>query len=191
MLSLCPREAVHLVGRATALQRPKVVLTFFPSTQAAESKTKRQDDCVVIGDSAPSRAWITAAVAALYRQRRTADQLFPLTASNYLRVFHASRRMARLPSSHPHRLRHGGASADGANHVEEAIVRRRGRWATRRSTTRYTKPARYLRQQALVEHRAGEVTVAEAFLKRHLAEKVSALATTASPAARKRKSRSM
>ena len=119
-------------------------LTMHPSTELGRSKTKQQDDTITIGSTCPRRAWLTKVAAAL-AARRTGP-LFPLTEERHRAIFHTSRRLANLPVSHPHRLRHGGASADGAALLPEATIQGRGRWVSPKSVLRYKKPARYLRE---------------------------------------------
>ena len=147
----------------------KTVITFFPSSQAAKSKTKQQDDSVIVGATSARREWIGDLVRERKRCQRAESRLVPLTERRCLELFHASRRFARLQASRPHRLRHGGASADGANNVPEPTIRARGRWSRRESCVRYTKPARYLRQLALLSRvQLNDAMAAEAYLRKEL-----------------------
>ena len=121
-------------------------LTLHPCTEAGRSKTKQQDDTITIGSTCPRRAWLTKVAAAL--ATRTSGPLLPLTEPRHRALFHRSRQLAGLQVSHPHRLRHGGASADGAAQLPEATIQARGRWVHAKSVQRYKKPARYLRELA-------------------------------------------
>ena len=73
-----------------------------------------------------------------------------MSLEEYVRLFHLSRKLASLAPSHPHRLRHGGASADAVLNVQDLTIQQRGRWASIKSVARYRRPALYLRQLALL-----------------------------------------
>ena len=70
--------------------------------------------------------------------------------SRYLSRWHLSRQLGRQERAHPHRLRHGAASADAMNHATDLTLMERGPRATIRGVARYTTPARYLHQLSLL-----------------------------------------
>ena len=82
--------------------------------------------------------------------------LFELTPKRYQQLFQSAWKAALLPPSHPHRLRHGGASHDGLlprSQMSDLDIQMRGDWASAKSVLRYRKPAKYLRRLAeLSEH---------------------------------------
>ena len=80
-----------------------------------------------------------------------------------------ARRAAKLSSSHPHRLRHGGASADSLEGISDFTLMDRGHWMSVASIKRYRQPAPYLRQLELLSpQQRSEAVRAELWLKRNL-----------------------
>ena len=105
------------------LRAPRVVLghgtlTFFPSTRLIEYQTP----------------------------------LHPLlmgTASRFSReAFNNSRTLAGWPKSSPHRLRHGGASADAEHGFSELVLMQRRSWESAKTLLIYRQTVRYLTPQA-------------------------------------------
>ena len=122
-------------------------LTLYPSTAPRRSKTHVQDETVKVGQTANARMWLNKICRPLLRMERKSLRLIDLDPAMYLKLFaHAA--VAALGHVTPHQLRHGGASADGAQMVSEAILMGRGKWADRRSVIRYMKPAVYVRRLA-------------------------------------------
>ena len=126
-------------------------LTLFPSTQSSVSKTSTQDLTRTVGGSNPTRRWLSSLCKPLLMASRD-FLLFPMTAVTYLTLFNLSRKGAALPSSHPHRLRHGGAFAEASQEVpsSDLDLATRGGWASLVSVKRYRQPAPYLRQLHLL-----------------------------------------
>ena len=143
-------------------------LTLWPSTEASYSKTRTQDDTVIVGGSNPDRAWLAELCGPL--KRHSSDpRLLAMSPSRYLTLFHAGRARAGLWPSHAHRLRHGGASADGLAGAEDTEMAQRGRWSSLKSVRRYRRPAQYLRQLArLSPQQLTASTSAVASLRRDL-----------------------
>ena len=110
------------------------------------SKARTQDDTLEVGATDPNRAWLQHLCPALKAMARTTPLLLDMTASTYLNLFRRAVKSVRGGHFHPHQLRHGGASADGALKVPELTMLMRGRWAARKSLLRYMRPAQYLRQ---------------------------------------------
>jgi len=127
-------------------------VTLFPATQAGVSTTGKQDDTVLIATSNPARAWLTQLLPPITAQRHPSGSLLGLTQSTFVRLFHASRRAAKLPPSWPHRLQHGGASADALAGCSDLTIADRGRWASVASVRRYRRPGQYLRQLRLLSY---------------------------------------
>jgi len=122
-------------------------LTLFPATGRTESKTHRQDLTKIVGGTDPRRAWLSRLCPALKASRMGQHLLLGIDESRYQYLFHRARRLAKVPDSHPHRLRHGGASADGLlDEVTDLQIQERGNWASIKSVALYRQPARYLRQ---------------------------------------------
>eukprot|EP00971_Amphidinium_carterae_P341466 6480265-Amphidinium_carterae.1 len=134
-----PSELLRLrAGHFTSPRRhdrtQRWVVTFFPSTELAMSKTLQQDDSVVLAATQPDRLWLCKPLA-------------------HLAVFEKACRSlsGKLPLSFvPHSLRHGGASGDAAAGVATKVIQLRGRWKAHSSVLRYQKPARYIRRRALL-----------------------------------------
>ena len=129
-------------------------LTFFPETQSLTSKTHTQDDTVTIGSSNPQRKWISQLCPLLLRVPTSDGGLLGITRKQYQSMFYLARRRAGLSLAGPHRLRHGGASADGLlegmDRITDLDLATRGRWKSLDSVRRYRRPAKYLRQLALL-----------------------------------------
>ena len=125
-------------------------LTLFPSSGETESKTRTQDDTAAIGATHPSRKWLTRLCAPLRAINPSDPRLLGLDPARYHELFRRARVLAGLMPSSPHRLRHGGASADAllTNElsVSDLTIASRGRWASLSSVRRYRQPAQYLRQ---------------------------------------------
>ena len=127
------------------------LVTFYPATQAARSKTGQQGDSVVIGVR-PQRRWLRKVFQALVAQAPRDGTLLQIDLASYENFFHAGATRAGLAHLRlvPHCLRHGGASVDDLNKVPEGDIQTRGRWKARGSLLRYKKHGRYLRQVALL-----------------------------------------
>ena len=110
------------------------------------SKARTQDDTLEIGVTDPNRAWLQELCPALKKMSRKTPLLLDMPVSTYLLLFRRAVKTLNEGHIHPHQLRHGGASADGALKVPELTMLMRGRWAARNSLLRYMKPAQYLRQ---------------------------------------------
>ena len=132
-------------------------VTLYPTTQQATSKTRTQDETIILGASNRRRAWLTRLCPALKRRRPQEPLLIGLTASRYMQLYALGRSAAGLPPSNLHRLRHGGASADAlltkGEQLSDLDICSRGRWASLQSVRRYRQPARYLRQLEILSAR--------------------------------------
>ena len=129
-------------------------LTLYPTTQQETSKTRTQDETISIGASNKRRAWVRQLCRPLKQHCPSDKRLLCLSIKRYLQLFHLGRQLAQLPVSNPHRLRHGGASADGlltnGEQLSDVEIASRGRWGSMKSIRRYRQPARYLRQLQLL-----------------------------------------
>jgi len=123
-------------------------LTLFPSTHVEEAKNKLQDVTKMVGATDERRRWLTHLLRPLLRSGLGQDRLLgPLNPGRYLKLFHRSRVLASLQPSHPHRLRHGGASLDGLDqNIGDQTLQDRGGWKSVKSIAIYRQPARYLRE---------------------------------------------
>jgi len=128
-------------------------ITQFPSTRRATSKTRQHDLTGAIGSTNDSRRWLQQLCPLLrdFPRPRGDVRLFPLSVDEVQAMLADSRRLASLPPTALHRLRHGGASADGIAGVADSIMLERGAWSSLKSLMRYRRPARYLRQLALLK----------------------------------------
>ena len=120
-------------------------LTLWPSTAHQTSKTNTQDATKTIGLAKP-RSWLAQLCPILKRLAPDDPRLIPLTQERYVTLFHRAFALATLPQCTPHRLRHGGASADGMLGFSDAEIMIKGGWRSPASIQRYRRPARYLRQ---------------------------------------------
>ena len=129
-------------------------LTLYPTTQQETSKTRTQDETVAIGTSNKRRLWLRQLCRPLTLHSPSDKRLLCMTPKRYLQLFHLGRRLAHLAPSNPHRLRHGGASADGlltsGEQLSDLEIASRGRSRSMKSIRRYRQPARYLRQLQLL-----------------------------------------
>ena len=148
-------------------------LTMWPSTETEVSKVGSQDDTKYLGATNADRAWLAQLCRPLLSMSRRSPYLFPITQRRYLRLFHLAHSLANVPASHPHRLRHGGASADALAQCSDLCLMERGPWRSVQSIMRYRRPARYLRQLALLTPRqvslAADAPTTIISLVRHLA----------------------
>ena len=126
-------------------------LTMFPVSHDLTSKTNLQDLTVAIGSTHYERAWLSAVAEALHRTATASPMLVPMTPHMYLQLFRLARELAKLKGySHPHQLRHGGASMDGMQTGPERMtdidLADRGSWSATKSIQRYRREAPYLRR---------------------------------------------
>jgi len=141
------------LGAAARSAATAWTLTLYPATGRAVSKTHRQDLTKIIGDTDPRRAWLVRLCPVLKAAHLHPKLLLGLSEARYLHFFRKARSLGNLPQSHPHRLRHGGASADGLlSSVSDFQLQERGNWATPKSVAIYRQPARYLRQLEKLTH---------------------------------------
>ena len=114
------------------------------------SKVGKHDHTVTIGSTHPDRAWLCDLMTVLSNRRRPQVSLFELTPARWVEKFHQSRTLAGLGPSFPHKLRHGGASADallvGPEKVDDLTLADRGDWASTKSISRYRRPVKYVRE---------------------------------------------
>jgi len=145
-------------------------VTQFPATGLATSKTRQHDLTGGVGATCAKRRWLQQLCPLLQACPRGASErrLFPLHQDEMQAMFVEGRRLAGLRPSHLHRLRHGGASVDGMDAVADSVMLERGSWAALRSLMRYRRPARYLRQLALLTKQ--QVELAQTVPTRILAE---------------------
>ena len=104
------------------------------------------DETLPIGTANQARMWITGVLPALAKMERSSTKLLDLTPAVYLKLFHHSRRLAKLDKAGPHQLRHGGASCDGLTDMSDLTLADRGRWAAVASVRRYREPAQYIKR---------------------------------------------
>ena len=87
-------------------------LTMFPETEAARSTTGTQDHTIIVGGSHKEREWLTK-VCVHSKRLSTNGHLLDMTQARYHFLYTKAFEAAGLPPSHPHMLRHGGASTYG------------------------------------------------------------------------------
>jgi len=132
-------------------------LTLHPVTANEYSKTRTQDTTIMIGSSHVDRSWLTQ-LCPIAVKLAGPTMLIDIEAKRYKELFTTAWATAGVPTSHPHRLRHGGASMDGMQGpavMSDLDIQQRGDWRTQSSVARYRRPARYLRrlQQLSLEQR--------------------------------------
>ena len=164
--------------RATAewLVPPKVAgeqiwaMIFFPSCSAEMSKTKQQDDTVILAQSA-ERRWLNTVVSTLWRRSFPKKRLFNLTYYQVRQACQQGHADLKLKGGTmcPHRLRHGGASLDALSGKPRSYIKHRGRWQSTKSVDRYMKHGRYLRMLGLLsDQQRHDAHLAEKWLKKNL-----------------------
>ena len=136
-------------------------LTMFPVSHDLTSKTNLQDLTVAIASTHSERAWLSEVAEALHRTATSSPMLVPMTPHMYLQLFKLARELAKLKGySHPHQLRHGGASMDamqtgpdrmtdidlGATSPGHRLARALDQWSATQSIRRYRQEAPYLRR---------------------------------------------
>ena len=108
------------------------------------------DETLSIGTSHPRRAWLQTICPGILKLPHPNGLLLGVTTAEYNILFHRARDLADLFKSSPHRLRHGGASADalqdGNEKRTDLDLATRGRWSSLSSVRRYRQPAQYLRE---------------------------------------------
>ena len=134
---------------ATAVLRAWTI-TFYPANQSLSNKAGLQDDTIAIGCSNPRRRWVSELAGLCALRRRGSQHLFTLSLREFENSLTILAEQAALPKRVPHQLRHGGASADAIDGLEDVPLQSRGRWASPKSVLRYRKPGRYLRELALL-----------------------------------------
>jgi hypothetical protein len=112
------------------------------------SKMGKHDRTVTLGSSHPDRKWVGDLAEIIHARSKSHELLYELSALRWANRFHHARKMAQLAPSVPHRLRHGGASADGVltkeDRLDDLTLSDRGDWASTRSVKRYRRPGKYV-----------------------------------------------
>ena len=162
-------SASWLIPPSTSGSHSKRALIFFPSDQNMKSKTKQQDDTVIVGDL-HERAWLNSIAGAVWRRAFPHRRLFPLVYADVLKA--CKKAFAEVGCSGevmcPHRLRHGGASVDALQGKPSTYIKHRGRWTSSKSVSRYMKHGRYLRMMSLLsDQQRNSSRKAEQWLKKH------------------------
>ena len=162
-------SASWLIPPSASGSHGKWALIFFPSDQNMKSKTKQQDDTVIIGDL-QDRAWLNSIAGAVHRRAFPHRRLFPLVYPDVLKA--CKKAFAEVGCSGevmcPHRLRHGGASVDALQGKPSTYIKHRGRWTSSKSVSRYMKHGRYLRMMSLLsEQQRSSSRKSEQWLKKH------------------------
>lgn len=138
-----------IVGDYRALTGERWVLTFFPATADEVSKTRQQDDTVVIGEVLP---WVSQCVPALV-QRAQFGKIFLFDLPTYEREMQNKLEAGGVGGvGTPHGNRHGGASLMAVMGAPHQAVQARGRWASDSSVMRYKKHGRFLRCRAALAY---------------------------------------
>ena len=134
-------------------------VVFAPAELGFVTKTGQVDDSVVLGS--PSRPWAPKVAAALVQRAskvsggrgKPADPRAPLfrnlTLAKYESDFKAAAKAFNYNKLNvtPHTVRHTAPSHDIYHkHRNLEQVRRRGRWAAKKSVTRYERHAKLLKQ---------------------------------------------
>ena len=145
-----------------------------PSTEHRTTKTRTQDDTVVVGNQNPDRQFVAKVVGALKtRARRPGTPLTPLdhqAYADFLFVLAKDTGLGQLKLT-PHSWRHGGPSTDYlAKAASLTDIQRRGRWQCAASVRRYEKQGKLLRQVALMSpDQLSAARSAQLWLEQHLA----------------------
>ena len=129
-------------------------MVFFPSTEAGVSKTRTQDDTVVIGSPRnPDRLQICKFADALYKyaaRKGPESRVFDLPYHIYedmIATTSVSLGFGTVTSRvTPHMFRHGGASYDAYRGATLPEVQLRGMWGQQMSCARYMKAGVYTRR---------------------------------------------
>ena len=171
-LGLLRRHVTPPIQRGTS-RTSHWAVTFFPSDEFRTSKTRQQDDTVLVGNVGSTRQWLGDIVKALYHRARRPDQrLFPISLNTAERLMkEAAVAQGLVALGHlPHMLRHGGPSQDMlAQDISKVDVASRGRWACLQSCNRYEKRGRLVRQLAkLSAAHLSRARVAQRWLEAHL-----------------------
>ena len=119
-----------------------------PSTELRVTKTKQQDDTILLGVPGSGREWLAQVLQGLAQPRAPAELLFTLTLGKYeAQLRWAAAAAAVNPRFTPHALRHGGPSHDALHeNLDLLAIQGRGRWAALTSVRRYEKHGRLLNQ---------------------------------------------
>ena len=121
---------LHPPVAANAGAAGKWSLTLFPASRALRSKTGTQDNTFVIGDTSKRRAWLQKVAAALHQNAKKRVYLYNLAPGQLNRVYNRGATLVKLYEVNLHRLRHGGASADGVKQVPGAYLRELSSFST-------------------------------------------------------------
>ena len=136
-------------------------LVLAPQEGNLTTKTGQTDDTVMLGDL-PGRLWVRRVLERLADR----DELFPaLSLATYERHFREATRELGLTHLRitPHSIRHSGPSNDRLRQKRSlASIKKRGRWGSDKSVTRYEKHARLLLQlmktPAIIQSKAKKTT---------------------------------
>lgn len=148
ILQIGPRQLIPPMREVPSKEQVHA-LVLAPSDEGKYSKTRTQDDTILIGTMNSGREWINNVVAALRPKLYRGRGVFTITLSQYnllMKKAAIAMGLAHLPVS-PHCIRHGGPSQDYYNGVRTLKeIKLRGCWSADRSVARYKKPGRLLRQ---------------------------------------------
>ena len=111
------------------------------------SKTRTQDDTIVIGESHTDRSWLNSLLSPLLLGLTPTGSVFPFGPDRLRKWFESAAVQLDMSSAKfvPHMLRHGGPSMDSLAGYPLQEIQRRGQWAAIKSVLRYSKHGRYLR----------------------------------------------
>ena len=143
-----PSEVLDLDWRSVARGRGAWAVVVGNSELGEVTKTKQQDDTVILGIG--NRGWVVNAFRAWHSARGAPDsgRVFPLlTLAKLESLFRTATKKLGIAKFNvtPHVLRHSGPSNDVLQRrVTLPEVKKRGRWACDRSVARYEKSGRLL-----------------------------------------------
>lgn len=148
--TLLSLDAGNIFPPARGVTPRRWAVCFFPSNEAAVSKSRTQDDTVAVRSQfSPHAAAIQKIVVALRIRafkKGAHAKVFPLRLDEYCKIVKAASIKVGTPTITPHMLRHGGASRGAHAGATMSYIQHRGQWQKRKSCLRYAKHRRYLRR---------------------------------------------
>ncbi|CAK0871368.1 unnamed protein product [Prorocentrum cordatum] len=168
-------KAHDLLKPARGVQPARWAPAFSPEPDGEVSKTKTQDDAVLVGEAAAERQWLNRLMVPLVQGLAPEQRALPFGAHKPCASFETAADAIGLGQFKfvPHMLRHGGPSLDALRGVSLPEIQKRSQWAAPRSALRYSKHGRYMRiLQSLPRHIRDQHTAKEELLRSQLSSEL-------------------
>ena len=126
------------------------MITFLTREGGTRSKTGETDPVKAVGQPNRRRSWVAGLCPLLLHLPRAVDTLLGLSQRRWLELLHMSWATVEVGAAVPHRLRHGGATADTLEGASDTYLTERGPRNSIKAFLRYRLPGRCIKESALL-----------------------------------------